>query len=75
MTQSAAEKVGDVLHDMPFNDVLQLAEALGWSEPELSGAWDATTADAFEEEAIDFILRAVVRHAEAAMATEQEDNE
>ena len=81
--ENAAEKVGDVLHDMPFSDVLQLAEALGWREPDLPGAWDATTADTFEEEAIDFILRAVVRHAEAAIAveqraemtTEQEDSE
>jgi len=56
-----AEKVGDVLHDLPFSDVLQLAEALGWREPELSGAWDATMADALEAEAIDFILRAVLR--------------
>ncbi len=58
--ESAAEKVGDVLHDMPFSDVLQLAEEMGWTEPH-ADKWDATTADAIEADAIDFIIRASVK--------------
>ena len=49
---------------MSFSDVLELAESLGWVDPNLDarGGWTPAMVDATEESAIDFIEASAEAH-------------